>query len=65
MFFSDLKESYNGGLLLVDILSKYTQVVPVHGKTADEILDALIQGMKLMGGYPEVIYSDNEACFSS
>ena len=65
MFFSDLKESYNGGLLFVDIFSKYTQVVPVHGKTTDEILDALVQGMKLMGGYPEVIYSDNEACFSS
>ena len=65
MFFADLKESFAGGLLLVDIFSKYTQVVPVHGKTTDEILDALIQGIKLMGGYPEVIYSDNEACFSS
>ena len=65
MFFADLKESFAGGLILVDILSKYTQVVPVHGKTTDEILDALIQGMKLMGGYPEVIYSDNETCFSS
>ena len=64
MFFADLKESYNGGLLLVDIFSKYTQVVPVHGKTTDEILDALITGIKLMGGYPEVIYSDNESCFS-
>ena len=51
--------------LLVDIFSKYTQVVPVHGKTTDEILDALITGMHLMGGYPEVVYSDNEACFSS
>ena len=65
MFFADLKESFAGGLLLVDIFSKYTQVVPVHGKTTDKILDALTTGMKLMGGYPEVVYSDNEACFSS
>jgi len=65
MFFSDLKDSFAGGLLLVDIFSKYTQVIPVHGKTTDEILDALVEGIRLMGGYPEVIYSDNEACFSS
>ena len=65
MFFSDLKESYNGGLLLVDIFSKYTQVVPIHGKTTEEILDALIEGIKLMKGKPEVIYSDNEPSFSS
>ena len=65
MFFADLKDSFSGGLLLVDIFSKNTQVVPVHGKTTDEILDALISGIKLMGGFPEVIYSDNEHCFSS
>jgi len=65
MFFADLKESYAGGLLLVDIFSKYCQIVPIHGKTTEEILDALIEGMKLMKGLPEVIYSDNEPCFSS
>ena len=30
LFIADLKESYNGGLLLVDIFSKYTTVVPLH-----------------------------------
>jgi len=65
MFFADLKESFNGGLLLVDIFSKYTQVIPIHGKSTDEIFDALIEGIKLMKGKPEVIYSDNEPCFSS
>jgi hypothetical protein len=65
MFFADLKEKYNGGLLLVDIFSKYTTVVPVHGKTSDEVLDALIAGLQKMHGKPKVIYSDNEAAFSS
>ena len=37
MFFADLKEKYNGGLLLVDICSQYTTVIPLHGKTTDEI----------------------------
>ena len=64
-FFADLKDSFAGGLLLVDILNKYCQFVPIHGKTTDEILDALIEGMKIMKGKPEVIYSDNEPAFSS
>ena len=65
MFFADLKEKYNGGLLLVDIFSKYTTVIPLHGKTTDEILDALIEGIRKMHGKPKVIYSDNEPAFSS
>ena len=28
-------------------------------------MDALIEGMRLMKGQPEVKYSDNEPCFSS
>ena len=54
MFLFDLKESYSGGLLLVDIFSKYSQIIPIHGKTTEEIQDALIEGMKLMKGLPEV-----------
>ena len=65
LFFADLKEKYNGGLLLVDIFSKYTTVIPLHGKTTDEILDALIEGIRKMHGKPKVIYSDNEPAFSS
>jgi len=65
MFFFDLKEKYNGGLLLVDIFSKYTTVVPVHGKTSDEVLDALIEGLRKVHGKPKCIYSDNEDAFSS
>jgi len=37
----------------------------VHGKTSDEVLDALIEGLRKMKGKPKVIYSDNEAAFSS
>ena len=65
MFFTDLKDKFAGGLLLVDILSKYIQVIPIHGKTTEEILDAIVEGIRLMGGKPEVIYSDNEPAFSS
>ena len=63
--FADLKETYNGGLLLVDIFSKYTTVIPLHGKKTDEVLDALKEGIRKMHGKPKVIYSDNEPAFSS
>ena len=65
LFFADLKDSFAGGLLLVDIFTKYCQIVPIHGKTTDEILDAQIEGFKLMKGKPEVEYSDAEPAFSS
>ena len=55
LFFSDLKDKFAGGLLLVDIFSKYIQVIPIHGKTTDEILDAIVEGIRLMHGKPEVI----------
>ena len=60
LFFADLKEKDNGGLLLVEIFSKYTTVMPLHGKTTDEVLDALIEGFRKMHGKPKVFFSDNE-----
>ena len=53
------------GLLLFDTFSKYTTVVPLHGKTTDEVLDSLKEGIRQMHGKPKVIYSDNEPAFSS
>ena len=37
----------------------------MHGQTTDEVLDALKEGIRKMHGKPAVIYSDNEAAFSS
>ena len=37
----------------------------MHGKTTDEVLDALKEGIRKMHGKPKVIYSDNEPAFSS
>ena len=44
--------------------SKYTTVIPLHGKTTDEVLDALKEGIRKMHGKPKAIYSDNEPAFS-
>ena len=66
LFFSpDFKEEAIGGLLFIDIFTKFVVVIPIKNKTPDEILEALKKGFDKMGGKPECIYSDNEGSFNA
>ena len=66
MFFTDLKDpDYSIALLVVDIFSKFTVVVPVKSKTIPDVAVAIEQAMKKMQGKPQTIYSDNEGAFVS
>ena len=65
-FLPDLqKDDFMGGLLFIDIFTKYVVVIPIHTKQPDEILQALKDGFEKMGGKPETMYSDNEGSFNS
>ena len=65
-FLPDLqKDDFMGGLLFIDIFTKYVVVIPIHTKQPDEILQALKDGFEKMGGKPETMYSDNEGIFNS
>ena len=64
-FLPDLKEDAIGGLLFIDIFTKYVVVIPLHSKLPNEILDALKNGFSKMGGKPETMYSDNEGSFNA
>ena len=65
-FLPDLqKDDFMGGLLFIDICTKYVVVIPIHTKQPDEILQALKDGFEKMGGKPETMYSDNEGSFNS
>jgi len=65
-FLPDLKQDETiGGLLFIDIFTKYVVVIPINSKLPNEILEALKKGMEKMGGKPETIYSDNEGSFNS
>ena len=44
VFFSDLKDKFAGGLLLVDMLSKYIQVIPIHGQQVMRYSMLLLKG---------------------
>ena len=65
-FLPDLqKDDFMGGLLFIDIFTKYVVVIPIHTKQPDEILQALKDGFEKMGRKPETMYSDNEGSFNS
>ena len=58
-------EEYNTGLLLIDIFTTFTTIVPVKSKQADDIREAIKDGFKNMGKLPEVLYTDDEGSFHS
>ena len=57
------KEQYVGGLLMVDIFTKYINIIPIKTKTIPEILEAIKTVLAKMGK-PESIYTDNEGAWS-
>jgi hypothetical protein len=66
MFFTDLKDPvYIGGLLMIDIFTKYTVVVPTKTKQIPDVAIAIKHAIDEMGAKPQTIYSDNEGAFVS
>jgi hypothetical protein len=64
-FLSDEPVAINSALLMVDIFSKYTQVVPVKSKKIPDVMTAIKECMGKMGGKPSTLYTDNEGAFLS
>ena len=70
-FFDDLKQrdeesaKYNAGLLVVDTFSKKIAVVPIEGKKAGDLDDALKKAFEQMRGKPEMLYPDAEPGLTS
>ena len=66
MFFTDLKDpDYGLALLMVDIFTKYCEVIPLKIKQIHEVAEAIEKGIEKMKGKPKTIYSDNEGAFVS
>jgi hypothetical protein len=66
MFFTDLKDpEYIGGLLMFDIFTKYTVVIPIKNRSIPEVNDAIEKAITKTGKKPITIYSDNEGAFIS
>ena len=53
------------GLLLVDIFTKYVDVVPMVDNRAPTIITALKKSIQTMGGEPKTIFSDGEGALAT
>ena len=61
----DLEKKFTIALLMVDIFTKWTQVVMVPGKKWWQVLPGIKKLIPIMGGKPKTIYSDDEGAFNS
>ena len=56
-------EEFVGGILAIDIFSRFITIIPIKTKTIPEILEAIKAIINKMGK-PKVVYSDNEGAWS-
>ena len=56
-------EEFVGGILAIDIFSRFITIIPIKSKTIPEILEAIKAIINKMGK-PKVVYSDNEGAWS-
>ena len=47
-------------MVLIDIFTRYSTVIPIKSKQPPDILAGVMEGMQKMKGKPEIIYSDEE-----
>ena len=68
MFFLPKKdfpnETFIGGVIAIDIFTRFITIIPIKSKTIPEILDAIKEIIKKMGK-PKTVYSDNEGAWSA
>ena len=62
MFIKHLTDQqYDTTMVCIDVFTKYASVVPVKGKTENDLALGLIKSIVKMGHKPRVIYMDGES----
>ena len=51
---------YRGGLVCIDVLSKYAVVVPIRSKNGEDVLEATKEALRKMGKKSKINYTDDE-----
>ena len=54
------EQKFRGGLVCIDVLSKYAVVVPIKTKNGEDVLEATKEALGKMGKKPKMIYTDDE-----
>ena len=53
-------KSSGGGLVCIDVFSKYAVVIPIKTKNGEDVLEATKEALGKMGKKPKIIYTDDE-----
>ena len=61
----DDEQKYRGGIVMIDVLSKYAVVVPIGGRTPPDIIEATKEALKKMGKKSKILYTDDEQGIAS
>ena len=56
----DEEQKFRGGLVCIDVLSKYAVVIPIKTKNGEDVLEATKEALGKMGKKPKIIYTDDE-----
>ena len=57
-------KKYRGGIVMIDVLSKYAVVVPIGGRTPFDIIEATKEALKKICK-SKIIYTDDERGIAS
>ena len=58
-------QTYDTGLTMIDVFSKYAVVLPVSEKKAGPVMEAIFKAFEMMGRQPEILYTDNEGALTT
>jgi hypothetical protein len=59
------KQEKAAGMIMIDVFTKYLEIIPLDAKNVDQISLGLIEGIHKRGHKPEEICTDDETALSS
>ena len=64
-FINDMEnQKFGGGMLTIDVFDKFMHVVPINGKTEEDLASGIIESLHKMGKKPKIVYTDDEGALS-
>ena len=64
-FINDMEnQEFREGVLTIDVLDKFMHVVPISGKTEEDLASGIIESIHKMGKKPKIASTDEEGAIS-
>ena len=64
-FINDMEnQKFRVGMLTIDVFDKFMHVVPISGKTEEDLASGITECIHKMGKKPKIVYTDDEGALS-